>query len=270
MLFCESHEEVPGQRRSAVGCKLWQVRKSAARTLGRCAAASHCLCTAHASLVVVARSIGTRELYTGRYSAGSVQLLKTSSRTLATARAILATTEPDSGEGVDEQVCIVVCSDHVRSSPQQTDTHLCTPCTGQSSDDISISTIDVTALDPEEAVQKLVAQNSALTAHASRLRNIGDDNRQLRADNEALLGRTKQLEVELGRQKEVLSIAKAHHRCAHSCAHTRVTQICCACVRSAPLAFQGSVICSTRHCKRRLRLIRALLQRVFAQAAERA
>jgi hypothetical protein len=83
---------------------------------------------------------------------------------------------------------------------------------GAAGDDISISTIDVAGLDPEDAVSKLVAQNQALAAHASRLKNIGDDNWQLRADNDALLSRTRQLELELARQKEVLGIAKTHHR----------------------------------------------------------
>jgi hypothetical protein len=75
----------------------------------------------------------------------------------------------------------------------------------------------VAGLDPEEAIAKLVAQNSALTAHAGRLKNIGEDNRQLRADNEALVGRTTKLEADLAKQVEVLHIAKSHHRCELPC-----------------------------------------------------
>lgn len=73
-------------------------------------------------------------------------------------------------------------------------------------------------LDPEEAIAKLVAQNSALTAHAGRLKNISEDNRQLRTENEALVGRTTKLEADLIQQVEVLDIAKAHHQCAFPCA----------------------------------------------------
>ena len=43
---------------------------------------------------------------------------------------------------------------------------------GAASDDISISTIDVSKLDADDAISKLLAQNQALTAHASRLKNI--------------------------------------------------------------------------------------------------
>lgn len=85
---------------------------------------------------------------------------------------------------------------------------------GGAKDDVSISTIDVTGLDPEEAISKLVAQNNALIAHASRLKNIGDDNRQLRQDNEALLARTQKLEADLAKQVEVVALAKTHHQCA--------------------------------------------------------
>lgn len=91
---------------------------------------------------------------------------------------------------------------------------------GPGHDDISVSTIDVSALEPEEAIAKLVAQNNALTQHAGRMRNLQDDNRQLRADSDKLTARCRELEADLSRQREVLDIAKAHHRCAHAALDT--------------------------------------------------
>ena len=41
-----------------------------------------------------------------------------------------------------------------------------------------------------------------------------DDNRQLRAQNDKLAARCKQMDLELKKQKEVVDIAKTHHRCA--------------------------------------------------------
>jgi seryl-tRNA synthetase len=83
---------------------------------------------------------------------------------------------------------------------------------GPASDELSVSTIDVAGLEPEEAIAKLLAQNNALTSHIGRLRNVTEDNKTLRDDNESLASRCKQLEAELKKQREILQFTKAHDR----------------------------------------------------------
>ena len=125
---------------------------------------------------------------------------------------------------------------------------------GAGHDDLSVSTIDVSALEPEEAVAKLVAQNKALTQHAGRMRNLQDDNRLLRSDNDKLAARCKELETEMARQQEVLDIAKTHHRwvpvltCAGALLLLRLIN-----TRIA----SGRCTCSQQHkCRRALRCVR--------------
>jgi hypothetical protein len=87
----------------------------------------------------------------------------------------------------------------------------------------------VAGLDPEEAVAKLLAQNHALTSHIGRLRNVSEDNKALRDDNETLASKCKLLETELKRQAEILQITKSHDRWDMLCTMCAIAINVCHC-----------------------------------------
>ena len=122
-------------------------------------------------------------------------------------------------------------------------------CMSAGSEDISISSIDVTSLDPEEAIAKLRAQNNALIAHIGRLKNVSEDNKQLRSDNETMSARNRQLAAQLKQQAEALGIAKGGYRCCGRRWPVTMMQNCdwCQVAQTHKMSATPHAVC--RHCR---------------------